>query len=608
MNSIKSRNKYLGRYGVMITCAVFAIGFAAIGMLKETVSRANNLPPNNQFYIVGTKIIDPQGKVFIPIGANVGMQPNNFDWAGGAAGHSTEAQAWGWNTVRLTVDCTTALPWSRVNAQDGDAVLISEIDNVVKEYTGKHMVVMIECHDTMLNPNDAANFWSDVATKYKANPYVWFNYANEPYWSENDAWLASQKQWLALVRSKGAENIFVADAMNLGNDATWDGAKNIFDPTMGPSLASGQCNVLMSLHNYGGRSNSENYIVETGPYDYYFQAVQNAGLAMIIGEYGLDYRLDFANQSDGSVKIISTTGEDPKTLAGDAYNHFANGEYTTMHLAKNYGIGMLAWHGTHADTNRFATPIDGITVNGQSTGKVNFYNILNSSLTGALSGFTFTRQGRDLWDAGHSQPASVNFTGNYADSKCASTTSSSPATPSVDPIVLQPIGSTPSVPAVVPKLSGNQILSPSKSQPNSALAAGYAANKASGATKPGTSVGGSTTNNTPSGSVPAAPKSTNGAIAQSQHTQTTKTSSSPLIKIAGQQVSARQIGVYGSIIFGAILLFVTGFHFVSLFRARKLAAHYNPTGAFNHPPASSKIPDSAKPGDVITPQDHQDVK
>jgi hypothetical protein len=365
--------------------------------------------------------------------------------------------------------------------------------------------------------------------------------------------------------------------------------------------------VLMSLHDYGGRSNSENYIVETGPYDYYFQAVQNAGLAMIIGEYGLDYRLDFANQSDGSVKIISTTGEDPKTLAGDAYNHFANGEYTTIHLAKNYGIGMLAWHGTHADTNRFATPIDGITVNGQSTGKVNFYNILNSSLTGTLNGFTFTRQGRDLWDAGHSQPAPANFTGNYADSKCASTTNSSPTPPSVDPIVLQPIGSTPSVPAVVPKLSGNQILSPSKGLSNSALAAGYAANKASGTTKPGASVGGSTTNNTPSGSVPTTPKDTGGATAPSQPTQTTKPSSSRHIKIAGQQVSVRQIGAYGSIVFGTILLLVTGFHFVSLFRARKLSAHPNSPGVSEHPPAPSKIPDPAKPGDVITPQD-QDTK
>jgi mannan endo-1,4-beta-mannosidase len=378
--------------------------------------------PTGKFYIVGDKIVDPDGNIYLPIGANVGMHPNNFDWAGTALGHSTQAQEWGWNTIRLNVECTTAESYSNVTAAAGDTVLLKYIDQVVQEYTAKHIVVIVECHDAQKDPAQATTFWTDMANKYKDNTYVWFNYANEPDYENQTQWVSDQETWLKTVRSTGAENIFVADTLNAGNDAGWGGTQKVYTPDVGPAVEAGQCNVLFSLHNYGGQANSQDYIMRPQVYETYWQNVQAAGLAMIVGEFGMDYRLAFQTQSDGSVKVVATDGvSDPAKIAGDVYNHVANGEYATINYANKYGIGMLAWHATFADDYRLATPINGITLaDGSSSGEPNFYNILNSSGTGLQSGFTFTQEGADLWKVSHNQPNLGKFTGNYADSNCTS--------------------------------------------------------------------------------------------------------------------------------------------------------------------------------------------
>jgi mannan endo-1,4-beta-mannosidase len=304
----------------------------------------------------------------------------------------------------------------------GDTVLLKYIDQVVQEYTAKHIVVMVVCIDAQKEPAQAATFWTDMANKYKGNTYVWFNYANEPDYENQTQWVSDQENWLKIIRSTGAENIFVADTLNAGNDAGWGGTQKVYTPDVGPAVATGQCNVLFSLHNYGGQANSQDYIMRPQVYETYWQNVQAAGLAMIVGEFGLDYRLAFQTQSDGSVKVVATDGtSDPAKIAGDVYNHVANGEYATINYANKYDIGMLAWHATFADDYRLANPINGITLaDGSSSGEPNFYNILNSTDTGAQAGFTFTTEGSDLWKVSHNQPDLGKFTGNYTDSNCAS--------------------------------------------------------------------------------------------------------------------------------------------------------------------------------------------
>ena len=50
------------------------------------------------------RIEAPDGSDFVPIGANVGVDSNNYGWHGDALGHSDAAVKWGWNMIRTNVE------------------------------------------------------------------------------------------------------------------------------------------------------------------------------------------------------------------------------------------------------------------------------------------------------------------------------------------------------------------------------------------------------------------------------------------------------------------------------------------------------------------------
>lgn len=421
--------------------------FALIGSLTTSNGKAETPNPNKQFYTVGTKIIDPDGHVFFPVGANVGMTLN-FNWAGNANGHADDALAWGWNTVRLNLACTTKADWGTMRERKGLPYFLNAVDQIVKEYTAKHIVVMLECHDYTGNsvafngipdpdhmpPRDYSSnpvpnatyiseldeFWKDVAIKYRDNPYVWFNALNEPGGSDNASWQLVQKRYLNLIRSTGAENLFVADVMNTGNDAGWLGALKIYDPSMGPALAAGQCNVLFSMHDYGGMANAGkdaagNPIINVAPFKDYWQKVQAANLPMMIGEYGVeDAAASYSPQPDGTIRILNDA-------AGGVFHHHLLGEYSSIHIAPQYGIGSLVWHATFPTSSRLALP-------NPAYPKLNFFNILNDAKNGFRPDVTASQMGQDLWNLGHNKPDLGYFDGNYADSHCNS------AKPNPDPV------------------------------------------------------------------------------------------------------------------------------------------------------------------------------
>lgn len=328
--------------------------------------------PTGNFYIVGKDIIGPDGNKFYPIGANVGIQ-GFFDWRGVANGHANDALAWGWNTVRLTILCTNIVTTPATDAA---------IDNIVQEYTAKKIVVMIECHDmTMGNvtdqyPNSAISgldtFWTRMAQKYKTNPYVWFNPENEPFWSNNTGWVQFHQHYISLIRGQGAENIIVADNMNMGNDAGWNGAKFVYDSSMGPTVNNGQCNVVFSMHAYGGAASSVGTLN-------YFNNVQAANLPLLIGEFGYGV--------DGSSFIGNTAME--QQGANEAFQY-----------GPAKGIGLIFWHGTHGD-------MYSVKNNGNA-----FWDGGNSA--------NLSPAGQKLWNIGQSKPNLGAYTGTYAPSNCSS--------------------------------------------------------------------------------------------------------------------------------------------------------------------------------------------
>ena len=139
-----------------------------------------------EFQVFGPDIIGPDGRAFIPVGTNMNGPNSFFDVAtqGKAAGLQ---QQWGFNTIRLV----TCLP---SGCQGQNQTANNDLDGIVAEYTSQHLVVMIEYHQlgpgeaaTAEQIRDAVGFWTDLANRFKDNPYVWFNLFNEPDATFNDA-------------------------------------------------------------------------------------------------------------------------------------------------------------------------------------------------------------------------------------------------------------------------------------------------------------------------------------------------------------------------------------------------------------------------------------
>jgi mannan endo-1,4-beta-mannosidase len=347
------------------------------------------------FYVVGSDIVGPDRKIFRPLGANVGV-PGSFDWRGKAEGHSADAQAWGWNTVRLNMTCSNQASYS-VRYKDGYAAVLSRIAEVVAEYTAKKIVVIVACHDPYskiyagAGKNDvrlAANtstkdsadvgktyqqqmdgFWRDMAVRYKSNPYVWFNFWNEPFGNDNADFVSMNTHFYDLVRSVGAENLVVADLMNSGNDAAANGAKHIYDPSMGPALDAGKCNILFSLHAYGWGNDKAGY-------QRLFDDMRRDKLALVVGEFG--YKLN-APVTDAS-----------RTAATAMFD-----------LAPEDGVGMLVWHATFGDNFSLKKSGDAFYADGGD-------------------GSALSPLGQSMWSLGHATSAPKAFSGQLSDSRCPS--------------------------------------------------------------------------------------------------------------------------------------------------------------------------------------------
>jgi mannan endo-1,4-beta-mannosidase len=305
--------------------------YSAGGSTADVTASASVNSGDGSFRIVGTQILDPDGAEFWPKGANTTLMGH---FTGDCRGHAGDAAAWGWNMVRLCIYATARHSWS-VRRQSGYSAVTSAIDQVVQEYTAAGIVVMIQAHDftgDLDNPSQIASqyftemsqFWVDMANAYKNNTYVWLNPVNEPCWSNNTNWYNYNRQYLQSIRAQGAENVVVIDTMNMGQDAAWDGAKRVYDPSMGPAVMSGYQDVIFAVHAYGADTTSGS----TGALTTYSDNVAAAGLAYLFGEFG--------HTIDGS----STAG---------TYQQNVNGVNSVFAVAPGRKLGMLWWHGEHND-------------------------------------------------------------------------------------------------------------------------------------------------------------------------------------------------------------------------------------------------------------------
>lgn len=355
--------------------------------------------PSGRFNIVGRDIVDPDGNIFYPVGANVAVRQGQyetgyiFNWNGTATGHANDAKAWGWNIVRTNLICQP--PGSPTVAE-----LNAGIDAFIDEYTAKKIVVMVDCHDVTGKNYSASSsqiqalypFWDRLARKYKDNPYVWFNMFNEPSTgkapADVDNWMALQRDALARLRAIAPNNVFVADIPGWGQGvSTFTGSNPV------TNLGAGQCNVLYAWHAYGA-------LTEDGPFGTYADWGDEAASLR-------NHRAVLSYIRDHNIPVVIGELGDPLTLnEGTAgmpiWNR--NGARAVMTAAPEYGVGMLWWHAT-GDSGIFLT-----------------YSLMadrhQAPWSAATTGAGLSDGGQRFWNVSKHAPNLGRFTGDLSRSNC----------------------------------------------------------------------------------------------------------------------------------------------------------------------------------------------
>ena len=286
-----------------------------------------------RFYTQGAKIINPKGKVFVARGANINGPAYHFrsdpiDNPGplGMSSLDMIANCWKFNIVRVNTFASSMLLYPE------------DFDRIVKAFTERGIVVMIEPHDyTGRYPSPdvemkmLAGGHRTLAARYKDNPYVWLNVMNEPNAEKpeqaRDLWVETHRTLIRAIRETGADNIIVADAHGWGQDnrggsgssiLNWGGELQNFDNKAQP-------NIVFSLHVYELWNNADQAFAE------YFDTAAAKGLPLIVGEFGM-------------------LNGPRDTLPAST---------SMMAAAKPRGIGWLVWHFDGGDTNDLTLPSTG---------------------------------------------------------------------------------------------------------------------------------------------------------------------------------------------------------------------------------------------------------
>ena len=223
-----------------------------------------------QFSVVGGQIVDPNGRPFVARGINVFL--NQVDPA----------------TILKLFPGINAIRLATTPGADETA-----IDALVQGLTSKGVVVLIEDHSSSGgNPNTSsgpaltneAKWYAGLASKYHANPYVWFGTANEPDNTANPAAIPAQEAAIYnAVRGAGSNAIVL---MEMRGGFTNDAAQQ-------NSLTyAGMSNVAWDTHYYGWVTNqsTDPAIIAKGLAAQIAnaQSVKSADgiMPVVIGEYG----------------------------------------------------------------------------------------------------------------------------------------------------------------------------------------------------------------------------------------------------------------------------------------------------------------------------------
>jgi hypothetical protein len=252
----------------------------------------------SNFKVQGSTIYDPQGNEFIAKGVNV----NGYNWVWQrktVADVDLITNCWKFNLVRVNSFLFVGdVPYPQFTDNNN-------LDEIVNTFTQRGIVVVFEGHDRIgryYRDNDLktlVDWFTDLANRYKDNPYVWFDVMNEPggqYLLDEANWLMVHREVIRGIRDvANAENIVIVEGAYGGQDAgTWDDQPVEADQSAIMSLADdlfsfdGKTydNIVFSIHTYDQWNFGDEKMAD------YFDRIQQQNLAMIVGEYGVQTNAD----------------------------------------------------------------------------------------------------------------------------------------------------------------------------------------------------------------------------------------------------------------------------------------------------------------------------
>jgi len=252
------------------------------------------------FSVSGKQLLDANGNNFIMRGVN-----HPHTWYRGETNAFEHIAATGANTVRVVL--ATGGRWTR---NDG-----ADVSNIINLCKANKLVCVLEVHDSTgyteqwnaTEISDAVNYWTsaDILPVIQGEEdYVIINIANEPYGNNANVsqYVDGTKGAIQQLRNAGLTHTLMVDAANWGQDWQFfmrDNAPEIF-------AADSLANTVFDIHMYEVFSSSSNQ-------EAYIQAFQNNNLPLVIGEFG------------------------------PVHNGQDIDEASIMRLAKQYGVGYLAW-------------------------------------------------------------------------------------------------------------------------------------------------------------------------------------------------------------------------------------------------------------------------
>lgn len=254
--------------------------------------------PGDNFEVQGSTIYDPEGNPFVAKGVNVSGY--NWVWTRHTASDvDLIVDCWNFNLVRVNSFLFSGeQPWQQYDVNN-------DLDQIVRAFTERDVVVVFEAHDRIgsyyvgAELDQLVNWFTDLATRYRDNPYVWFDVMNEPGGRNSvdvDNWLNVHRRVISAIRdTAGADNIIIVEGAHGGQDAgNWDSS-----PV--PENNSAILQYADEVRNFNDKS-YENIVFSIHPYDQwnggdarmadFFDRVIARDLALIIGEYGVQTNAD----------------------------------------------------------------------------------------------------------------------------------------------------------------------------------------------------------------------------------------------------------------------------------------------------------------------------